>query len=106
MTARPDLVDVWVYRNHGGHPEILMLRRSNMKVLPGLWQGVSGGVEPGETIRGAALRELARRPVSTLAICGVLDARLRRHVPTGRRSTPSCRASTSPRRSSRIPSRR
>jgi len=58
VTLRPDLVDVWVYRIVGGELQILMLRRSQTKVLPGLWQGVSGGVEPDEGVRAAALREL------------------------------------------------
>jgi 8-oxo-dGTP pyrophosphatase MutT (NUDIX family) len=36
-----------------------MLRRSEGRLLPRLWQGVSGGVEDGETIAAAALREVA-----------------------------------------------
>jgi dATP pyrophosphohydrolase len=55
---RPDLVDVWVYRLVDGNLQVLMLRRSPAKVLPGLWQGVSGGIEPGEQVLAAALREL------------------------------------------------
>ena len=44
-----------------------MLRRSPGRILPRLWQGVSGGIEPGETVAAAALREVAeetgiRRP--------------------------------------------
>ena len=58
MTSRPELVDVWIFRIRAGSPEILMLRRSPTKVLPGLWQGVSGGIEEGETIAAAALREV------------------------------------------------
>jgi 8-oxo-dGTP pyrophosphatase MutT (NUDIX family) len=64
---RPDLVDVWIYRQPGqsrddsasSGAEILMLHRSPHRILPGLWQGVSGLVEPDETIVGAALREVA-----------------------------------------------
>ena len=58
MTSRPELVDVWIFRIRSAGPEILMLRRSRAKVLPGLWQGVSGGIEDGETIAAAALREV------------------------------------------------
>jgi dATP pyrophosphohydrolase len=58
MSVRPDLVDVWVYRVVGGQPQFLLMRRSAEKVLHGLWQGVSGGVEPDERIADAGLREL------------------------------------------------
>ena len=56
---RPDLVDVWVFREADGGPEILLIRRAPGRVLTGLWQGVSGTVEPGERVVAAALRELA-----------------------------------------------
>lgn len=39
--------------------EILLLRRSPGRILPGLWQCVSGSLEPGESITDGALRELA-----------------------------------------------
>jgi len=55
---RPDLVDVWVFRIGPGGPEILLMRRAVGRVLAGLWQGVSGLVEPGESIVDAARREL------------------------------------------------
>lgn len=56
---RPDLVDVWVFRlEPTGGPEILLLRRSAGRILAGLWQGVSGSLEAGETIVAGALREL------------------------------------------------
>ena len=68
MSVRPDIVDVWVVR--GGildgdpeaarrPPEILLLRRAPGRTLAGLWQGVSGSVEPDERVTAAALRELA-----------------------------------------------
>jgi dATP pyrophosphohydrolase len=39
--------------------EVLMLHRSpGRAILPGLWQGVSGSIEPGEGIVDAALREV------------------------------------------------
>ena len=57
---RPDLVDVWMFRvDHVRGLEILLLRRAPGRMLPGLWQGVSGSLEPGERIVDGALRELA-----------------------------------------------
>ena len=55
---RPDLVDCWIYRSQGDGPQILLMRRSAGRILPGLWQCVSGSLEPGERVTGAALREL------------------------------------------------
>lgn len=71
---RPDLVDCWLFRvAPTGDPgaasdtvdpdrtaaEILLIRRASGRILPGLWQCVSGGVEPGERVALAALREVA-----------------------------------------------
>jgi 8-oxo-dGTP pyrophosphatase MutT (NUDIX family) len=61
---RPDIVDCWMFRigttaRGVEHAEILLIRRSPGRILPGLWQCVSGGVEPGERIAQAALREVA-----------------------------------------------
>ncbi len=39
-------------------PEVLLLRRSAGRILPGLWQCVSGSLEPDERIAVGALREL------------------------------------------------
>lgn len=55
---RPDLVDVWIYRDSADGPEVLLMRRSAGRVLPGLWQGVSGTLEPDERVVDGALREL------------------------------------------------
>ena len=55
---RPDLVDVWIFRDGVDGPEILLLRRATGRVLPGLWQGVSGTLEPDERVVDGALREL------------------------------------------------
>lgn len=55
---RPDLVDVWIYREGADGPEILLLRRVPGRVLPGLWQGVSGSLEADERVVEGALREL------------------------------------------------
>ena len=61
---RPDLVDCWMFRI--GHtsrsverPEILLIRRAPGRILPGLWQCVSGSLETGERVAQGALRELA-----------------------------------------------
>jgi len=56
---RPDLVDCWIYRDAPGGREVLLLRRAPAKILPGLWQGVSGSLEPGERVAVGALREVA-----------------------------------------------
>jgi 8-oxo-dGTP pyrophosphatase MutT (NUDIX family) len=58
MTLRPDLVDAWIFRLVDGRPQVLMLRRSAVKVLSGLWQGVSGRVEGDESVVDAVLREV------------------------------------------------
>lgn len=60
---RPDLVDCWVYRvpltaRNVAHPEILLMRRAPGRILPGLWQCVSGSLELGERVALGALREL------------------------------------------------
>ncbi len=58
MAVRPDLVDCWIFRTGPSGLEVLLLRRAPGRVLPGLWQGASGSIEPGEGIAEAALREL------------------------------------------------
>jgi 8-oxo-dGTP pyrophosphatase MutT (NUDIX family) len=60
---RPDLVDCWMFRvgrtaRDVARPEVLLLRRSPERILPGLWQCVSGSLEPDERIAVGALREL------------------------------------------------
>jgi dihydroneopterin triphosphate diphosphatase len=56
---RPDLVDCWIFRfGPDGAVEILLIRRSPGRILPGLWQCVSGSVEAKERIALAALREV------------------------------------------------
>ena len=56
---RPDLVDVWIFHVDGADAlSILLLRRAPARVLAGLWQGVSGGLEGEERIVAGALREL------------------------------------------------
>jgi 8-oxo-dGTP pyrophosphatase MutT (NUDIX family) len=62
MAFRPEIVAVWVYRvPDPGRPdavEILLIRRAPGRELAGLWQCVTGSIEPGERIALAALREL------------------------------------------------
>ncbi len=55
---RPDLVDCWMYRVRGGKLDVLLIRRSAGRILPGLWQCVSGSLEDGETVALGALREV------------------------------------------------
>lgn len=62
MSFRPDIVAVWIYRvPDPGRPdaiELLLVRRAPGRELAGLWQCVTGSIEPGERIALAALREL------------------------------------------------
>jgi len=63
MPFRPDLVAIWVYRvpdpARPDRIQLLLLRRAPARPLPGLWQCVTGSIEPGERVAAAALRELA-----------------------------------------------
>ncbi len=59
MSLRPALVECWVFRaTPSGGLEILLVRRATHRIFPGLWQCVTGRVEPGERVPMAALREL------------------------------------------------
>jgi 8-oxo-dGTP pyrophosphatase MutT (NUDIX family) len=69
MSLRPDLVECWVFRvpppvsaddprTDAERLEILLIRRAAHRIFPGLWQCVTGGVEPGEFIPAAAMREV------------------------------------------------
>ena len=56
---RPDLVGCWMYRvDEAGAVRILLLHRAPGRIFPGIWQPVTGGLEPGERIVDGALREL------------------------------------------------
>ena len=60
---RPDLVDCWMFRvgrtaRDLERPEILLIRRAPGRILPGLWQCVSGSLEGDERVAMGALREL------------------------------------------------
>ena len=69
MSLRPDLVECWVYRvsppsgpddprTDGERLEILLIHRATHRIYPGLWQCVTGGVEAGELVPAAAMREV------------------------------------------------
>ncbi len=48
-----------MFRVRAAGAEILLVRRAPGRILAGLWQCVSGGLEPGERVTAGALRELA-----------------------------------------------
>ncbi len=53
------IVEVCVFRRSANRPEYLLLHRAEHdRIYPGIWQLVSGSIEPGETAEKAALREL------------------------------------------------
>jgi len=57
--SRPDLVECWIFRvPPAREPQFLLIRRAPGRIFPGLWQCVTGGLEPGERIPMAALREV------------------------------------------------
>jgi 8-oxo-dGTP pyrophosphatase MutT (NUDIX family) len=58
MAYRPDLVECWVFRVDRGAPEVLLSRRAAGRIFPGLWQCVTGRLEPDERAPLAALREV------------------------------------------------
>ncbi len=47
-----------MFRVREGSREVLLLRRAPGRILAGLWQCVSGSLEPGERVALGALREL------------------------------------------------
>ncbi len=58
MAIRPDLVECWVFRvPASGRVEYLLIERAS-GIFPGLWQPVTGLLEPTETAPLAALREV------------------------------------------------
>jgi 8-oxo-dGTP pyrophosphatase MutT (NUDIX family) len=61
MTLRPDLIECWVFRvspEPGARAEYLLIKRAEDRIFPGIWQPVTGGIDPGERVTAAALREV------------------------------------------------
>jgi dihydroneopterin triphosphate diphosphatase len=58
MKIKSDLVELHVFRINNNNLEFLLLKRSEKKMYPGLWQMVSGHIKKGETAVKTALREL------------------------------------------------
>lgn len=58
MSVRPDLTATWLYRGSGPDLRFLLLRRAAGRFLPGMWQCVTGSLEPEERIVDGALREV------------------------------------------------
>ena len=96
MSLRPDLVECWLFRvppATTGDPrrdadrlEILLIRRAAHRIFPGLWQCVTGGVEPGERVPAAAMREVreetAARPRSSASMTSTTSRRSTTTAPT------------------------
>lgn len=55
---RPAHIEVYVFRRRKRRVELLTLRRSTGRSLPGVWQPVTGGVKRGEHVFAAAQREV------------------------------------------------
>jgi 8-oxo-dGTP diphosphatase len=72
MPVRPDLVDCWIFRGLGSSADVLLLRRAPDRILPGLWQGVSGRVEADERIVDAACREVLEETGISASRAGTL----------------------------------
>jgi 8-oxo-dGTP pyrophosphatase MutT (NUDIX family) len=68
VSLRPDLVECWLFRVVPAAPgdprpdrdrvEILLIRRAGHRIFPGLWQCVTGGIEPEERVTDAVMREV------------------------------------------------
>lgn len=56
----PNSINVFLYRMIEGRREYLLFKRTaNPELaLPAFWQGITGGMESGETLEEAALREV------------------------------------------------
>jgi dATP pyrophosphohydrolase len=82
---RPDLVDCWIFRQTAGGIEILLIRRAPGRILPGLWQCVSGSIDGAERVALAALREVREETgfgVSTIDAFFDLDLVNQFHEPS------------------------
>jgi dATP pyrophosphohydrolase len=60
VSTHADLVACWPFRvDAAGRPEILLIHRAPGRIYSGIWQCVTGSLEPGETMVQGALREVA-----------------------------------------------
>ncbi len=57
-TVVSSAIEVHLFRRHGRKVEYLLVRRAGERTLSGVWQPVTGGIEPGETAWKAAAREV------------------------------------------------
>lgn len=75
VSVRPDLVECWVFRcSERGRVEYLLIQRSDDRIYPGIWQPVTGGIDAGERVPLAALREVAEETgIGPAAIEGFFD---------------------------------
>src|ERR1043166_6261466 len=58
-------IEVHVFRRRGKRLERLLIRRSPHRSLAGVWQPITGGIEPGESTVAAAIRELREETALT-----------------------------------------
>jgi 8-oxo-dGTP pyrophosphatase MutT (NUDIX family) len=58
MGFRPDLAECWVFRIGSRGLEVLLIHRAPGRIFAGLWQPVTGAIEPDERVPLAALREV------------------------------------------------
>ena len=68
MSVRPDLVECWVFRVPAdrSEPEVLLLRRAPGRIFAGLWQCVTGGIEPEQALVEQHVDRIAPRPLLLL----------------------------------------
>jgi len=71
MARKPEQIHVYLYRkNADGEFEFAIFQRSDN---PEWWQGISGGVENGETVEQAAIREIFEESGAQSANIYLLD---------------------------------
>jgi 8-oxo-dGTP diphosphatase len=60
VAFRPDLIECWLFRvpEPAAPPEYLLIRRAPDRIFAGLWQCVTGGLDPGERVVETVLREV------------------------------------------------
>lgn len=58
MVVKSGIIEAHIIRRNGALTEFLLLKRAENEVYPGLWQMVSGRINPDEPAYLAAIREL------------------------------------------------